>query len=159
MATEPSVDDVIVVPGVDDGGAIVTGIGQGTHRGALARATFEGVASGALGSLEAITEAGAAWDDDEPIRLAGPPEGLDAHAQVLANLAARPVIATPGHLAASGACVQAAAVLARAHPSEVAEAWALGDGWQYDPEDDPEREHRLAVHAEERDRQRRAWEP
>jgi xylulokinase len=159
MDTEPSVDDVVVVPGVDDGGAIVTGIGAGTHRGARARATFEGVASASVAALEALTEAGALWDDGEPIQLTGPAEGLEAHAQVLANLAARPVVTTPGHLAASGACVQAAAILARAHPSEVAEAWALGDGWQYDPEDDPEREHRLAVHAEERDRQRRAWEP
>jgi xylulokinase len=158
LETEPSVDEVVVVPGVDEGGAIVTGIGPGIHRGAMARATFEGVASAAVGSLEAITEAGARWDDGEPIYLTGPAEGLDAHAQVLANLGAHPVVAVPGHLAASGACVQAAAILARAHPSEVAAAWALADGWQYDPEDDPEREHRLAVHAEERDRQRRAWD-
>jgi xylulokinase len=157
LATEPSVDDVVVIPGVDGAGAIVTGIGPGTSRDALARATFEGVASTAFASLEAIVEAGARWYDHEPIHLTGPAAALDVHAQVLANLSAHPVVATPGHLAASGACVQAAAVLARAHPSEVADAWALADGEVYDPDDDPEREHRLAVHAEERDRQRRAW--
>ncbi len=125
---------------------------------ASARATFEGVAADALAALDAITEAGARWYDHEPIHLAGPAEGLDAHAQVLATLSGRTVIANPGVLAAAGACVQAAAVLERAHPAQVADRWDLGNGWEVEPEDDPERDHRLAVHAEERDRQRRAWD-
>ena len=61
------------------------------------------------------------------------------------------MVATAGSLAAAGACVQAAAVLARAHPAEVADAWALADGYEVEPEDDPDREHRLALHAEERE--------
>ena len=157
LLTEP-VDDVVVVPGVGDrSGAVITGVGPGTGRGALARATFEGVASAALAALEAITEAGARWYDHEPIHLAGPADALDAHAQVLANLAGHTVVATPDGLAAAGACVQAAAVLQRAHPAEVADVWDLAAGYEVEPEDDPEREHRLALHAEERERQRRAW--
>jgi hypothetical protein len=67
------------------------------------------------------------------------------------------VLATSEATAAAGACVQAAAVLGRAHPSEVATAWELSVGVEVDPEDDPARDHRLAVHAEERARQQRAW--
>lgn len=158
LDTAPSADGVVVVPGVDArAGAVVTGLGAGTSREALARATYEGVAADALAALEAVTEAGARWYDHEPIHLAGPAEGLDAHAQVLATLSGRTVVTNPGVLAAAGACVQAAAVLERAHPAQVADAWDLGGGWEVEPEDDVEREHRLAVHAEERDRQRRAW--
>ena len=157
LLSEP-VDDVVVVPGVGDrSGAVITGVGPGVGRGALARATFEGVASAALAALEAITEAGALWYDHEPIHLAGPADALEAHAQVLANLAGHTVVATPDGLAAAGACVQAAAVLQRAHPAEVADGWDLAAGSEVEPEDDPEREHRLALHAEARDRQRRAW--
>lgn len=158
LATEPSVDDVVVVPGgAGREGGIITGLGAGTTRDRLARATFEGIAADALAALEAITEAGASWYDHEPIHLAGPAEGLDAHAQVLATLSGRTVVTNPGVLAAAGACVQAAAVLERAHPTQVADRWALAEGWEVLPDDDPEREHRLAVHAEERDRQRQAW--
>jgi sugar (pentulose or hexulose) kinase len=159
LSAEPAVDDLVVVPGVTTrSGAIVAGLGKGTSRDGLARATFEGVAADALAALEAITEAGARWYDHEPIHLAGPVAGLDAHAQILATLSGRTVIANPGVLAAAGACVQAAAVLERAHPAQVADRWDLADGWEVEPEDDPERDHRLAVHAEERDRQRRAWQ-
>lgn len=157
MLAEPT-DEVVVVPGVDDrSGAVITGVGPGVGRDALARATFEGVASAALAALEAITEAGARWYEHEPIHLAGPPDALEAHAQVLANLAGHTVVATPEARAAAGACVQAAAVLHRTHPAEVADGWDLGAGTEVEPEDDPERDHRLAVHAEERERQRRAW--
>jgi sugar (pentulose or hexulose) kinase len=79
------------------------------------------------------------------------------HAQVLATRAGRPVVATPGSLAAAGACVQAAAVLHELRPEEVAAEWDLGAGEAVDPEDDADRDHRRALHAEEQDRQDRAW--
>lgn len=157
LLTEPT-DEVVVVPGIDDRpGAVITGIAPGVDPDTLARATFEGVASAALGALEAITEAGARWYDHEPIHLAGPLDGLEAHAGVLADLAGRTVVATPDASAAAGACVQAAAIAQRAHPAEVADVWDLSAGTEVEPEHDPERGHRLAVHAEERERQRRAW--
>jgi hypothetical protein len=43
------------------------------------------------------------------------------------------VLATPGSLAAAGACIQAAAVLEEAPPEDVAAAWALGDGVEVEP--------------------------
>jgi hypothetical protein len=39
----------------------------------------------------------------------------------------------------------------------VATEWDLGAGDAFDPEDDPDRDHRRALHAEEQDRQDRAW--
>lgn len=159
LAAEPAEDHVVVVPGVAGrDGAVVTGVGAGTGRDALARATFEGIASSALASLDAITEIGGRWYDHEPIHLTGPADALEAHAQALATLSGRTVLASAGGMAAAGACVQAAAVLGRVHPAEVADAWDLATGFEVDPQDDPERDHRLAVHAEERDRQRRAFE-
>jgi xylulokinase len=154
----PGEDDVVVVPGIDDRpGAVITGVGAGTGREELARATFEGVAGAALTALDAIAEAGVELYDGEPIHLVAPAAALEVHAQVLATLSGRPVVATSEATAAAGACVQAAAVLGRVHPSEVAAAWDLAAGTEVEPDHDPARHHRLAVNAEERARQRRAW--
>jgi xylulokinase len=153
---EPT-DEVVVLPGGPGRpGAVITGVGGVAGRDELARATFEGVASAALDAVDAVVDAGARWFDHEPLHLTGPLDGLEVQAQVLATLAGRPVLATPGALAAAGACVQAAAVLEEVTPEEVAAAWGLGEGVEVDPEDDPEHEHRRAVHAEERERQTRA---
>ncbi|MDP1819721.1 MAG: FGGY family carbohydrate kinase [Acidimicrobiales bacterium] len=158
LRASPGTDDVVVLPGLDERpGAIVTGVSASTRREDLARATFEGVAAAALAAADRIMAAGGRWDDDEPLRLTGPAAGLDAHAQMTATLASRPVVAVPGSLAAAGACVQAAAVLQEVAPEAVAEAWALGEGVLAEPEDDPFRAHRRAVHAEEHERQARAW--
>jgi xylulokinase len=158
LEAEPSADGAIVVPGLGDrAGAVVTGVMGGVGRADLARATFEGIACAALDAVDALTNAGARPYDDEPLHLTGPADALDAHARVLADLAGRPVVATPGSLAAAGACIQAAAVLMGAEPEEIAAAWDLGGGDQLDPVEDEERDHRRAVHAEERSRQERAW--
>ena len=159
LRAEPTAE-IVVVPGVPDRpGAVVTGLGGEAGRDELARATFEGVASAALGAVDAVTDGGrAVGTTDEPLHLTGPADSLAVQAQVLATLAGRPVLATPGSLAAAGACVQAAAVLHGLPPDEVAARLAASaTGCEVDPEDDPERDDRLAVHAEERDRQDRAW--
>lgn len=158
IETEPDEHGPVLVPGVPGrAGAILTGLRGGTSRSALARAAFDGVACAALEAIDQLLDAGAAWDDGEPLRLAGPEPGLAAHAQVLATLVDRAVVPAPaGSLAAAGACIQAAAVLAEADPAEVAEAWDLGDGGWVDPEDDPNRLARRLAHATERGRQRRA---
>ena len=159
LAAGPPDDDLVVVPGVEGRrGAVVTGLGPGATREALARATFEGIAGAAIAGIESALEVGVRWFQHEPIHLTGPPAALAVHAQLLATLSGRAVVATPGDLAAAGACVQAAAVLAEAPPESVAAAWGLGTGTTVDPADDPERSHRLAVHAEERERQGRAWD-
>jgi xylulokinase len=158
LRAEPSAD-VVVVPGVPDRpGSVITGLGGSVGRDELALATFEGVASAALAAVDAVTETGARWYDHEPLHLCGPAESLDVQAQVLATLSGRRVLATAGARVAAGACVQAAAVLLGASPEQVALAWDLGAGEELDPADDPERDHRRAVHAEEAERQERAWD-
>jgi xylulokinase len=158
LATAPGEAAPVLVPGVPGrAGAILTGLRAGTRRPTLARAAFDGVACAALEAIDQVVDAGAAWDDDEPLRLAGPEAGLAAHAQVLATLADRVVVPAPaGSLAAAGACVQAAAVLAEADPAEVSDAWDLGNGGWVEPEEDPDRLARRLAHATERGRQRRA---
>jgi xylulokinase len=156
VRADPSAE-VVVVPGVPgQRGAIVTGLGADTGRDELARAAFEGVAASALDAVDQVVEAGVRVDRLEPFHLTGPHDGLGVQARLLANLSGQPIVATPGTLAAAGACIQAAAVLEEVDPEEVAAVWALGDGVELEPEDDPEREHRLAVLAEARDRQARA---
>jgi xylulokinase len=158
MAAPSPPDELVFVPGADGRpGAVLAGLGASAGRDEVARATFEGVACSALSAVDAAVEAGARWFDHEPLHLTGPADALDVHAQVLATLAGRTVVATPGALAAAGACVQAAAVLREVQPAEVATEWDLGAGDAFDPEDDPDRDHRRALHAEEQDRQDRAW--
>jgi xylulokinase len=158
LGSPPSTNGLVLVPGVEGRrGAVLTGLVPGVSRPELARAAFEGVACAALDALDLVVDAGATWDDDEPIRLAAPPAELSVHAQVLADLAGRPVLPAPvASLAAAGACIQAAAVLQEADPAEVATAWDLaGDEW-VEPQDDAGRSERRVAHTRERARQRRA---
>jgi xylulokinase len=149
--------DLILVPGVPGrSGGVLTGLRAGATPGGLARAAFDGVACAALDTLDQAVDVGAPWDDDEPLRLTGPALGLEAHAQVLATLADRPVRAAGGSLAAAGACVQAAAVLGEEPPEGVAERWDLLGHGLVEPAGDPDRLARRLANAEERSRQRRA---
>lgn len=158
LATPPTDRDAVLVPGVPGrAGGVLVGLRPGLDRAQLARVVFDGVACAALDAIDQLSDAGATSDLAEPLRLAGPPDGLAAHAQTVATLADRAVVPTPsGSLAAAGACVQAAAVLSGGAPEEVAEAWDLGAGPRVEPEDDPGRIGRRLIHAEARARQRRA---
>ena len=158
LAAEGSADTPLLVPGVPGrGDAVLTGLGGRTTRAGVARATFDGVASSALDAIDQILDAGGTWDEDEPLRLTGPPAGLHVHARVLATLAGRPVLPSPaGSLAAAGACVQAAAVLTGDPPEAIADSWEPTAGEWVDPDDDPDRLDRRVAHADERARQRRA---
>lgn len=149
---------ILLVPGVDGRrGAVLTGLAAGVGRPDIARAAFDGVACAALDVLDRVLELGGRWDDDEPLRLAAPPQHLAAHAQVLADLTDRPVQpAATASLAAAGACIQAAAVLHRASPHDVATHWDLALGDWVHPVDDPTRLTRRRAHAHEQARQRRA---
>jgi xylulokinase len=155
LDTEPRTDGLILIPGVDGrAGAVLAGLRTGMTRGDVARAAFEGVACSALDALDLVIDAGAPWDDDEPIRLAAPAPDVDVHAQVLADLAGRPVQPAPDvSLSAAGACVQAAAVLQETDPTAVASAWDLGGDTWVEPADDPTRAARRIAHAQERTRQ------
>lgn len=158
MAAGAETADVVLVPGVPSRvGGVLTGLGPGLGRRQLARAAYEGVACAALDGADLLSDAGAPGDPEEPLRVSGPAGGLLTHAQVLATLAGRPVVAVDGpSLAATGACIQAAAVLREEPPGAVVEAWAAGDGPVAEPLDDPGRVERRLRHAEESGRQRRA---
>lgn len=155
LGAEPRTDRLVLVPGVEGRpGAVLTGLTRGVSGPDVARAAFDGVACAALDALDLVVAAGAPWDDDEPIRLAGPVADLDVHAQVLADLSDRPVQPAPGlSLAAAGACVQAAAVLHDDDPAAIAAAWELGGDTWIEPTDDPTRTARRIAHAQERTRQ------
>jgi len=149
--------DVVLVPGVAGrAGGVLTGLRAGVTPSGVARAAFDGVACAALDTLDQVVDTGARSDEEEPLRLTGPALGLDAHAQALATLADRPVVAVAGPVAAAGACVQAAAVLAEEPPEGVAARWDLLAGPAVQPTDDPDRLARRLANAEERGRQRRA---
>ena len=57
-----------------------------------------------------------------------------AFRRILADLSGRPVVVPEApELVATGACVQAAAVLRHAEPAEIAAAWELGTGVEIEP--------------------------
>lgn len=132
-----SVDDassLMLLPDAGGLGSALTGLDAGFDRARLARAAYDGIACGALDDLDRALAAGAEWDDDEPLRFAMGGSEITAHAQVLADLSGRLVQPFPGgSIAAAGACIQAAAVLADANPLEVAEEWDLGSSEWIEP--------------------------
>src|SRR5690606_12892791 len=94
---------------------------------------------------------------DEPLRLTAPGPTGTAHAQVLADLADRPVLNAPGaSLAVAGACIQAAAVLHQTSPQGGAGSWDLLGARRIEPRDDPARAERRAAWTAEHTRQIRA---
>ena len=71
----------------------------------------------------------------------------------MADLAGRAVTIPEGEQhVATGACVQAAAVLHGSHPDEVMAAWGLGYGEVVEPDEDVDREAVRAAFAAVRDR-------
>ncbi len=130
---------VVVVPYFDgertpnrpDATGAVTGLRSDVSREQVALAAFEGVACGLLDGLDVLEG-----------HLSGPARRLVAvgggarsatYPQVLADLSGREVVAVPGEPVATGACVQAAAVLHRRPIGEVQAAWALGAGRTVSP--------------------------
>ncbi|MDQ2647953.1 MAG: FGGY family carbohydrate kinase [Actinomycetota bacterium] len=149
-APDPS---VVIVPGSDpDHRAVLTGLGHRSTRGAVARAAFDGIACAAASALDELAGAGAAWHDDEPLHLTGPAPFLEVQGRLLADVVGRPVVLSPGSLAAAGAAIQAAAVLHETDPTDVAAAWAMGDGTWVDPRPDASVDDRRAAYAAARAR-------
>ena len=77
---------------------------------------------------------------------------LHTFRRVLADLARSPVIVPHGEPVATGACVQAAAVLQQTPPDEVAVAWDLGTGLPVVPNEDVDTRAIRSAYAELRDR-------
>lgn len=112
-------------PNVPDAWGEFVGLRTSTTRGELARAAHVGVICGLLGGVDALHAAGV--DVSGTLRLVGGGARSDAYQQILADLTGRDVhVHDEGELVATGACVQARAVLDGSHVGEVAGAWQLG---------------------------------
>jgi xylulokinase len=97
----------------------------------LARAAVEGVVCGLLDGLDALS--GFAPADGRLILVGGGARSA-AYRRVLADLSGRAVLVPRNdEQVATGACVQAAAVVTGSDPSDVADRWKLGDGDVVDP--------------------------
>ena len=120
-------------------GGTVTGLGVDATAEQLARATVEGVACSVLDALDALRAA------DVPVAgrltLIGAGARSRALHRVLADLAARPVVAAPGNWVTAGACVQAVAALQDRPPSDVASAWHLAPTRELEPDPDHDPSH------------------
>ena len=95
----------------------------GVTREQVARAAFEGVLCGLLGGLRALERVGVPGDGR--VILTGGGAASPAYRQLLADLVGRPVhVSDLTETSASGAAVQAAAVLHGRPVDEIVEAWA-----------------------------------
>jgi xylulokinase len=100
----------------------------------VARAAVEGVVCGLLDGLDALARAGVPVDRGRLVLIGGGARS-PAFRDAVAGLAARPVtVPAAGEVVATGACVQAAAVLHARPPTSVAEAWGLGQGVVVEPD-------------------------
>lgn len=143
MDAEPGAGGTVLLPYLDGertpdrphATGQIRGLRSDATREQLARAAFEGVICSLLDGVDAMGAAGVRLADS-PIRLVGGGARSAAYRQILADLAQRPVMTIDGeeHVA-KGACVQATAALAGVNPSQVIDAWGLGDGEMTEPDD------------------------
>lgn len=143
LSAPPGAGGVVLVPFDDGEGTlkrppatgVLTGLRSELEAAQVARAAVEGVVCALLDGLDAL--AGAGLDVGGRLFLVGGTARSGAYRRIVADLAGRPVmVPDPAtDLVAAGACIQAAAVLLRRPPGEVAEAWGLGRGEQVDPDE------------------------
>jgi xylulokinase len=104
----------------------LNGLRSDVSREQMARAAVEGVVCGLLDGLDALR---AVIGDVQRIVMIGGGARSAALRQVLADLCDRPiVVADSDQAVATGACVQAAAVLEQTDPLAIAQRWGLGGG-------------------------------
>jgi xylulokinase len=140
LAGPPGSGGLVVLPYFDgertpnrpDATGVMAGLRPGVTREQVARAAVEGVICGLLDGVDALVAAGVAVSGR--LYLVGGGARSAAYRQVLADLAGRPVtVPHEDEVVATGACVQAAAVLHRRAPAGVAAAWGLGAGTLVEP--------------------------
>jgi xylulokinase len=141
LAAAPGASGLTVLPYFDgertpdrpDATGTIAGIRSGVTREDLARGAVEGVVCGLLDALDALATVVAL--DDGPLVLVGGGARSPAYRRVLADLSGRPVLVPDAaETVATGACVQAAAVLLGRPLHEVQAAWGLGGGTAFDPD-------------------------
>ena len=110
---------------------VLAGMRSDITRPQLARAAFEGVACGLLDAYDALS---ALAPTDGRLLLTGGGARSSTYRQVLADLTGRAVtVPALNEAVATGACIQAAAVLFQQEPTEVAAAWGLHEGEVVEP--------------------------
>jgi xylulokinase len=136
LAVDAGADGVTLVPYFDgertpnrpDATGVVRGLRSDVACEQLVRAAFEGVVCGLLDGLDALHAVDV--DTGGRLVLVGGGSRSRAYRRVLADLAGRPVVVPPeGEHVATGACVQAAAVLHGRWPE-----WDIGAGEIVDPD-------------------------
>lgn len=135
LAAEPGAGGLTLLPYLagertpdrPDATGLLAGLRTDVTREQLARAAVEGVACGLLDALDTLG-AHADLDDDELLVVGGGAHS-PAYRRVLADLSGRAVVTLDGmdEAVATGACVQAAAVLHRRAPEEVRSEWSIGE--------------------------------
>jgi xylulokinase len=112
---------------------ILAGLRSGVRREDLARAAVEGVVCGLLDALDVLS--GLVETDNAPLLLVGGGARSSAFRRVLADLSGRTVqVPDIDEAVATGACVQAAAVLLGRPLDDVRAAWGLGGGTFVEPD-------------------------
>jgi xylulokinase len=125
----------------------VSGLRPDVTREQLARAAFEGVVCSALDALDALQSVGIATGAGRMLLVGGGARSA-AYRQVLADIAGREVeVPHGGELVATGACVQAAAMLHQQEPAQVATSWRPGTTSLVAPHEDVDHEGIRAAYA------------
>ncbi|MEZ5407162.1 MAG: xylulokinase [Acidimicrobiales bacterium] len=140
LTAEPGAGGLVLVPYFDgertpnrpDATGALLGLRSDVGRPQLARAAYEGVVCGLLDGLDAMGRVGVVTGGK--LLLTGGGARAEAYRRTLADLAGRPVIVPDtDETVATGACVQAAAVVAAERPGMVAARWGLGAGQVVEP--------------------------
>jgi xylulokinase len=117
----------------------------------IARAAVEGVVCGLLDGLDALVAAGVAVGRGRLFLIGGGAQSV-AFRGTVAGLTGRPVVVPDAtESVATGACVQAAAVLHGCAPEQVARGWDLGAGAVTEPDADIDRHEVRRRYAQRRD--------
>ena len=110
---------------------VLSGLRSDVSREQLARAAVEGVVCGLLDGLDAL---GAFAPVGRRLLIVGGGAHSRAYRRVLADLSGRAVLVPRSdQQVATGACVQAAAVVTGDEPADIADRWRLGEGDEVEP--------------------------
>jgi len=141
LAAAPGASGLVLVPYFDGertpdrpgATGTIAGIGSDAGRQDVARAAIEGVVCGLLEALDALRSVTVV--DEGPLVLVGGGARSPAYRQVLADLSGRPVLVpTVVEAVATGAALQAAAVLSGRPLDELRTQWGLGGGTLVEPD-------------------------
>ena len=160
LSADPGAGGLVVVPHLDGERApyrphasgLMIGIRSDVTRAQVARAAFEGVVNGLLDALDALRAVCPAAGTEGRTLLVGGGARSPAYRRILADLSglALTVPAAPESVA-TGACVQAAAIVEGRRPEDVAASWDLGPPITVEPDERVQRDAIRAAYVAARD--------